>query len=136
LEAFLEFWREHAEALLGASPYPEAAPHLVLMAFLHRVENGGGVVSREYAVNRGRLDLCLRWREDRVAMELKVWKGGRKNPVPQGLRQLDKYLSGLGLSTGWLVVFDQRPGLAPIEERTRSEPVTTPAGHQVTLLWA
>ncbi len=136
LDAFLEFWREHAEALLGASPYPEAAPHLVLMAFLHRVENGGGVVSREYAVNRGRLDLCLRYGPDRLAMELKTWKAGRKNPVPQGLRQLDRYLQGLGLSQGWLVVFDQRPGLAPIEERTRTEELTSPAGHRVTLLWA
>ncbi len=136
LAAFLEFWREHAEALLGAASYPEAAPHLVLMAFLHRVENGGGVVTREYAVNRGRLDLCLRRGADRVAMELKVWKAGRTNPVPKGLVQLDRYLLGLGLQEGWLVVFDQRPGVAPIEERTRSEQVMSPAGHRVTLLWA
>lgn len=136
LDAFLAFWREHGEALLGASPYPEAAPHLVLMAFLHRVENGGGTVTREYAVSRGRLDLCLRYGPDRVAMELKVWRGGRKNPVPGGLQQLDRYLQGLGLQEGWLVVFDQRPGLAPIEERTRTEEVTSPAGRRVTLLWA
>lgn len=39
------------------------------MAFLHRVENGGGVLNREYAVRCGRLDLCLRLGLDRVTME-------------------------------------------------------------------
>jgi hypothetical protein len=37
----------------------EVAPHLVLMAFLHRVVNGG-TIEREYAIGRGRMDLCLR----------------------------------------------------------------------------
>jgi hypothetical protein len=84
LAAFLEFWREHGEALLGTATYPEIAPHLVLMAFLHRVENGGGVLNREYAVRRGRIDLVLRLGQDRVAMELKVWRDGGKDPRPQG----------------------------------------------------
>ena len=42
LGAFLAFWREHGEPLLGSAPYHEIAPHLVLMAFLHRVVNGMG----------------------------------------------------------------------------------------------
>ncbi|NET62289.1 MAG: AAA family ATPase, partial [Symploca sp. SIO2E6] len=37
LEAFLSFWRQHGEPLLKSAPYHEIAPHLVLMAFLHRV---------------------------------------------------------------------------------------------------
>ncbi|MBA4446178.1 hypothetical protein FHL01_12825, partial [Cylindrospermopsis raciborskii CS-506_C] len=49
LEAFLEFWRQHGEPLLKSAPYHEIAPHLVLMAFLHRVVNGGGTLEREYA---------------------------------------------------------------------------------------
>lgn len=136
LAAFLEFWREHGEALLGTATYPEIAPHLVLMAFLHRVENGGGVLNREYAVRRGRLDLCLRLGLDRVAMELKVWREGGKDPRPQGVRQLDGYLAGLGLDSGWLIVFDQRAGLPPIEERTRSEVVTSPGGRRITVILA
>ena len=136
LSAFLEFWREHGEALLGAATYPEIAPHLVLMAFLQRVENGGGVLTREYAVRRGRIDLCLRLGPDRVAMELKVWRAGGKDPRPQGLRQLDGYLAGLGLQSGWLVIFDQRAGLGPIEERTRVEEATTPGNRAVTVVYA
>jgi hypothetical protein len=136
LEAFLEFWREHGEALLGTATYPEIAPHLVLMAFLHRVENGGGVLNREYAVRRGRIDLVLRYGPDRVAMELKVWRDGDKDPRPRGLKQLDGYLAGLGLDTGWLIVFDQRAGLGPIEDRTRTESATTPSGRVVTIIHA
>ncbi|PNJ93062.1 polyketide biosynthesis operon protein CyrO, partial [Cylindrospermopsis raciborskii C03] len=37
LNSFLEFWRQHGEPLLKSAPYHEIAPHLVLMAFLHRV---------------------------------------------------------------------------------------------------
>ena len=57
LGAFLAFWREHGQPLLGSAPYHEIAPHLVLMAFLHRVVNGHGTIQREYAVGSGRMDL-------------------------------------------------------------------------------
>ena len=76
LEAFLAFWRQHGEPLLGSAPYHEIAPHLVLMAFLHRVANAGGSIEREYAIGRGRMDLCLRCGGETVAMELKVWRDG------------------------------------------------------------
>jgi hypothetical protein len=136
LAAFLEFWREHGEALLGTATYPEIAPHLVLMAFLHRVENGGGVLNREYAVRRGRIDLVLRHGQDRVAMEIKVWRNRGKDPRPQGLKQLDGYLAGLGLDSGWLIIFDQRADLPPIEDRTRSETTTSPGGRRITVIYA
>jgi len=42
LTAFLKFWRQHGQPLLKSAPYHEIAPHLVMMAFLHRVVNGGG----------------------------------------------------------------------------------------------
>lgn len=52
------------------------------------------------------------------------------------LRQLDGYLAGLGLDSGWLVIFDQRAGLGAIEDRTTSEQVVTPNGRQVTVIYA
>jgi hypothetical protein len=88
------------------------------MAFLHRVINGGGTMEREYAIGRGRMDLCLRLGAVTVAMELKVWREGRADPLPAGLAQLDGYLDGLGLTTGWLVIFDERPGAGPAAVRT------------------
>lgn len=57
LEAFLAFWRQHGEPLLRSAVYHEIAPHLVLMAFLHRVVNGGGTLEREYAIGRDKRSL-------------------------------------------------------------------------------
>lgn len=123
LTAFLEFWRQHGEPLLKSAPYHEIAPHLVMMAFLHRVVNGGGTLEREYAIGTDRMDLCLRYGEVTMAMELKVWRPGRPDPLKAGLVQLNKYLSGLGLETGWLVIFDRRENLPSIAERTTVEKV-------------
>ena len=136
LDAFLHFWRQHGQPLLQSAPYHEIAPHLVLMAFLHRVVNGNGRIEREYAIGSGRLDLCLYYGAARQAMELKVWRDGDSDPLTQGLKQLDDYLSGLGLATGWLVIFDQRSGQPPISQRTTSTTATTPGGRSVTVIRA
>jgi hypothetical protein len=135
-DAFLAFWRQHGEPLLATAPYHEVAPHLVLMAFLHRVVNGGGSIEREYAIGRGRMDLCVRYKQDTLAMEIKVWRDKEADPLAEGLSQLDKYLAGLNLDSGWLVIFDRRSGLSPIAERTRSELSTTPSGRAVTVIRA
>ena len=136
LEGFVSFWRQHGQPIMGAAPYHEIAPHLVLMAFLHRVVNGGGSLEREYAIGSRRMDLCLRYGGVTMAMELKVWRDGEKDPLKEGLAQIEGYLSGLGLETGWLVIFDRRSGLPPIEDRTTMEAATTPAGRAITVVRA
>ncbi|MDH6106341.1 ATP-binding protein [Anabaenopsis tanganyikae CS-531] len=134
LETFLDFWRQHGEPLFKSTPYPEIAPHLVLMAFLHRVVNGGGSLEREYAIGSGRMDICLRYGDVVLGMELKVWKQGKPDPLQQGLVQLDKYLSGLNLDTGWLIIFDRRPDLPPISDRTTTEIALSPKGRNITVI--
>jgi hypothetical protein len=66
---------------MKTSPYHEVAPHVVLMAFLHRVVNGGGSLEREYAVGSGRMDVRLQYGSFVLAMELKVWRDGRPDPL-------------------------------------------------------
>jgi hypothetical protein len=134
LTSFLSFWRQHGQPLLKSAPYHEIAPHLVLMAFLHRVINGGGTLEREYAIGSDRMDLCLRYGDVTLGMELKVWREGRPDPLQAGLEQLDRYLAGLGVDSGWLVIFDQRPGLPPIAERTTTEQAQTTSGRQVIVI--
>jgi hypothetical protein len=145
LRDFAAWWREHGEFLAGAMPYPEVAPQLVLMAYLQRVVNGGGYIDREYGVGRGRIDLLVRWpyrgeRGQRVvqreALELKVWREGRPDPLGKGLEQLDGYLARLGLDQGVLVVFDRRDGVGSPEERTRFDEAETATGRSVVLLRA
>lgn len=136
LAAFLTFWRQHGQPLLGSAPYHEIAPHLVLMAFLHRVVNGGGTLEREYAIGSGRMDLCLRYGAVTLGMELKVWRDGEPDPLQAGLTQLDRYLAGLGLEMGWLVIFDRRAGLPPIAERTVCVEQTSPQGRRIQVVRA
>ena len=134
LESFLAFWRQHGQPLLGSVHYHKIAPHIVLMAFLHRVVNGGGSLEREYAIGTRRMDVCLRYGALTLGIELKVWRDGKPDPLTEGLAQLDEYLSGLGLATGWLVIFDQRSGLPEISERTTADTATSPAGRTITVI--
>ncbi len=136
LEAFCEFWRQHGEPLLRSSPYHEIAPHLVLMAFLHRVINGGGTIEREYAIGSGRMDLCVRYGQTTLAIEIKVWRPKAGDPLADGLVQLDRYMAGLGVDSGWLVIFDRRPDAAPVAERLTSTRASTAAGRTVTVIRA
>jgi len=136
LDAFLCFWRQHGQPLLKSAHYHEIAPHLVLMAFLHRVVNGEGTLEREYAIGSGRMDLCLRYGAVTLGLELKVWRDGAPDPLAEGLEQLDGYLAGLGLDGGWLVLFDRRTGQPPIAERTQATEVTSPAGRRIRVIRA
>jgi ATPase family associated with various cellular activities (AAA) len=136
LKAFLAFWLQHGEPLLKSASYPEIAPHLVLMAFLHRVINGGGTLEREYAIGRDRMDLCLRYGEVTLGIELKVWRTRKVDPISKGLEQLDGYLARLGQDSGWLVIFDRRDNALEIEERLKTEIQTTPMGRTITVVRA
>jgi hypothetical protein len=136
LKAFLKFWRQHGEPLLGSTGYHEIAPHLVLMAFLHRVVNGGGTLEREYAIGSDRMDLCLRYGNTTLGIELKVWREKKGDPLSEGLEQLDSYLARLGLESGWLFIFDRRTKAPPIEERLSTQITTTENGRKVTVIRA
>ncbi|MGW0808265.1 ATP-binding protein [Nonomuraea sp. NPDC002799] len=143
LREFVVFWREHGEVLIQQEGYHEAACQIILMAFLHRLVNGGGQLDREYAAGTKRLDVLVRWPYtgpdggrlvQREAMELKVWRAAETDPTPSGLTQLDRYLDRLTLTTGALVIFDRRPEAPPWNERGAFEQATTPSGRQVTVL--
>jgi hypothetical protein len=136
LKAFLDFWLQHGEPLLKSASYPEIAPHLVLMAFLHRVINGGGTLEREYAIGRDRMDLCLRYGEVTLGIELKVWRTRKVDPITQGLEQLDEYLARLKQDSGWLVIFDRRDNAPKLEERLKTEIQTTYSGRKITVIRA
>jgi hypothetical protein len=134
LHAFMDFWLQHGEALLKSAAYPEIAPHLVLMAFLHRVINGGGTLEREYAIGRDRMDLCLRYGSVILGIELKVWRTRQADPLTKGLEQLEGYLDRLKQSSGWLMIFDRRTNVLPLEERMQTELAQTANGQQVMVI--
>ena len=104
MAAFQQFWRENSGADRNIMGYRESVPHLVLMAFLQRVTNGGGHINREMALGTGRLDLCVEFRGGRYAIEVKTsdnFKGEKS------YEQCAKYLDSLGLSEGWMPIFEK-----------------------------
>jgi hypothetical protein len=142
-EAFMHFWLQHGEPLLNSVAYHEIAPHLVLMAFLQRVVNGGGTLEREYAmtygrsetIGRDRMDLCLRYGEVVLGIEIKVQRDDGRNQLVRGLAQIDGYLARLGLDFGWLVIFDRRKSVLLIEERLQSAVHQTDERRIVTVIY-
>jgi len=109
LKAFQGFWRENSEIWQERYEYREAAPHIILQAFLQRVINGGGQIVREYALGRQRIDLLVCWQGNRYALELKMKNQYRPEAAHA---QLFGYLDRMGLTEGWLAVFDRDPAVS------------------------
>ncbi|HEX2688308.1 MAG TPA: AAA family ATPase [Kofleriaceae bacterium] len=108
------FWRKDGHLAAEGFAYREAGPHLMLMAFLQRVVNGGGRVEREYGLGRGALDLMIFWKEERHAVEVKLRRDTETEL--EALDQVARYLDSAALGEGWLVMFDLRKEL-PWSER-------------------
>ncbi len=106
------------------------------MAFLHRVVNGGGSLEREYAIGSDRMDLCLKYGNVTLGIELKVWRDKKGDPLEDGLEQLDSYLARLELNSGWLVIFDRRKLALSIEERLTTQLTATKNGRLITVVRA
>ena len=69
-----------------------------------------------------------------MGFELKVWHDKAVDPLAEGLEQLDGYLAGLGLESGWLVIFDRRSGQLPPAERLSNSEQRSPGGRRIRLL--
>jgi len=108
------FWREDGHLAADGFRYREAGPHLMLMAFLQRIVNGGGRIEREYGLGRGALDLLIESRVHRYAIEVKLRRDTETEE--RALDQVTRYLDHAGLDEGWLVMFDLRSTL-PWDER-------------------
>ncbi len=109
MAAWQAFWREDGHLAAEGFGYPESGPHLMLMAFLQRIVNGGGRIEREYGLGRGALDLLVQWRGHRYPIEAKLRR--RAGTEKDAVAQVARYLDALGLDEEWLVLFDLRSKL-------------------------
>jgi hypothetical protein len=113
MKEFQKFWRRHADIWEPKSDYTEAFPHLLLMAFLQRVLNGGGRIEREYAAGRGRMDLGVEYNRRWYIVEIKLihYYDNPQDVREEGLEQIRNYRDTLDPgSPAYLVIFDRRPG--------------------------
>ncbi|XOF34217.1 MAG: ATP-binding protein [Candidatus Electrothrix sp. YB6] len=129
MDEFQKFWAWNSEIWEEKADYTEAFPHLLLMAFLQRVINGGGTVDREYAAGRGRSNL--------VEIKLVHPRMGGEVTRDQGLEQIDRYADCTRPDTCHLVIFDRRPEqrARAWEKRLSRESGTAPSGRSVEVVW-
>lgn len=128
LEAFTDFYRENSADWLADCKYRESGPHLLMMAFLQRVINGGGKIHREYALGRKRADLLVVWRTQKFVIELKVYKDA--NTLSEGLTQTAGYMDTSGATEGHLIIFDRREKSWHEKIYTKQEVI---AQHKITV---
>jgi hypothetical protein len=114
LQEFQAFWRQHSEIWESKtkSGYTEAFPHLLLMAFLQRMLNGGGHIERDCAAGRGRMDLSIEYNTNRYIIEIKLLRSYHSPATfrQKGLEQIIKYRDKFNSQApAYLVIFDRRP---------------------------
>jgi hypothetical protein len=111
LKEFQRSWRRNSAIWEQKADYTEAFPHLLLMAFLQRILNGGGRMDREVAAGRGRMDLFIEYQGDKFIIEIKLIHS-RDNPAEirkEGLRQVIMYRDKIDTAVpSYLVIFDRR----------------------------
>ncbi len=137
MREFQDFWAQHADIWEEKADYTEAFPHLLLMAFLQRVVNGGGRIEREYAAGRGRVDLAVLYAGHWSIIEIKlVGRQGRERTVAQGLDQVLRYRDVIDRGAdAWLVVFDRSAaGRGKSWEERLSWELRETAGGMVTVV--
>ena len=135
MSEFQKFWRRHSEAWDEQTGYTEAFPHLILMAFLQRITNGGGYIDREYAAGSGRLDLSLRFNNRWYIIEIKVIHehDSAETVRKEGLVQIARYRDRIDPSAqSYLVIFDRRKKTKdlPWEQKIKWE-----VEGYITILW-
>ncbi|HLP59994.1 MAG TPA: ATP-binding protein [Candidatus Deferrimicrobium sp.] len=112
LKSFQVFYQRNSQAWLNRYEFKESAHHLLLMAYLQRIVNGGEII-REMAVGNGRLDMLVKFKKQEIAIEIKIKRD--KISIEEGKEQLSNYLDRLGLTEGYLVIFD--PGKKKWEQK-------------------
>jgi AAA-like domain len=78
---------------------------LIFLAFIKPIINGGGYDFKEPQISEEkRLDVVITYYQHQYVAELKIWYGTAAHD--KGVLQLADYLDRLGLSVGYLVIFD------------------------------
>jgi len=117
LTMFRDFWAENSK-IWGKkmAGYKEAAPHLVLQAFLQRVVNGGGEIIRESGAGRGRLDIYIDFpykkdkKHQQIVIEVKtISKVAYYDRIKQeALQQTASYAKHYHLKkNAYIIIFDR-----------------------------
>ncbi|MBW7877538.1 MAG: AAA-like domain-containing protein [Candidatus Cloacimonetes bacterium] len=128
MDEFVGFWREHGQVEFYAL---EITPHTMFMAWLQRLVNGGGAIHREYALGRKRLDILVTFAGEKFVSEIKLYRG--EKTLSDGLNQICEYLDQIGLSEGYLMIFQKN--LATDEDSRYRVEAMEYLGKKVLVYW-
>ncbi|MDR2344482.1 MAG: ATP-binding protein [Planctomycetaceae bacterium] len=104
---FQKFWRENGDTYSTACcGYTDAAPHLILLAFLRHAMKGRGQVLHKLLEGSGKLELLLVYNDKKYPIEIKIRYNQKK--IREGFEQTVLCMENDNYKEGWLVVFDQR----------------------------
>ena len=112
LSSFQQFFRENSASWTDIANYKESGPQLLLQAYLQRIINSGGQITREYGLGMGRTDLFIFWHlpdgnYQRFVIECKVMRGSREATITSGVTQVLNYADSCGADEVYLVIFDK-----------------------------
>ena len=105
LSEFTQFYRENSAISAEEMLYKESGPHLLLMAYLQRIVNGGGRIHRECALGRGRVDILIEFKNQWIVLELKIYRSPKT--IEEGLEQTAEYMRTKNATEGHLIIFDR-----------------------------
>ena len=134
LKEFQKFWRRHSDIWESQTDYQEAFPHLLLMAFLQRILNGGGNIERECAAGRGRMDLLIEFNGSSHIIEIKLIHSYDTPQIvrEEGLEQIRWYRDKFSPGTpAYLVIFDRR---TEAKQKSWDDRITWEHDDEITVL--
>lgn len=103
LVKFQSFMREHNT--VKNRDFLEKDGRLLFMAFMKPIINGAGYDFKEPQISdEQRLDVVITFYQYRYLAELKIWHGDVAHQ--KGLIQLSDYMDSLGMTEGYLVIFN------------------------------
>lgn len=103
LVKFQSFMREHNN--VKNREFLEKDGRLLFMAFMKPIINGAGYDFKEPQISdEQRLDVVITFYQYRYLAELKIWYGEVAHQ--KGLVQLSDYMDNLGMTEGYLVIFN------------------------------
>jgi len=72
IKGFQAYCQQNCKIWLICFDFKEEGPRLVFHAFLQKIANGTAIVQREQAFNKGRVDVCVSYKDKNYPIELKV----------------------------------------------------------------
>jgi hypothetical protein len=131
LKEFQTFWASKSEKYLKGFNCLEAGPLILLSAFLRRVVNGGAIILEEYADGLGYIDIDVKYTGQNYVIELKIKENQRSQARSQ--EQILRYMRGLSVKEGWLVIFDRKSDKSWTEKKIWKT-VNTPKGEIIHIV--